>query len=164
MFFISSHCESGSECEPYQIDNIFSMHSAEASELLESYNATQKESNHLLSIPKIIFLDMCRGSGKATVRQIETAEENNEITTKSTKTTMDDENEKKEIKLVTIHKMKEECNENNSLNEKRMGMKLQKNVTQESASQSAKVINTKQQREGKKRKNRESTNRTSNNC
>ena len=32
--------------------------------MLESYTKAKAESNHLLSIPKIFFLDMCRGNAK----------------------------------------------------------------------------------------------------
>ena len=59
MFFISSHGYRGkvlydSECKKYKL---VGMYSAEAKE----------ESNHLLSIPNIFFLDMCRGKGEAKV-------------------------------------------------------------------------------------------------
>ena len=54
MFAISSHGDRDkvlydSECEQYALDSIFSMYSAQASALLESYSETQEESNHLLS-------------------------------------------------------------------------------------------------------------------
>ena len=77
MFAISSHGDTGrilydSECEQYELDTIFSMFSSQGSALLESYQDTPKESNRLLSIPKIFLLDMCRGNTKAKVTQNET--------------------------------------------------------------------------------------------
>ena len=46
------------------------MYSSQASSLLESYEETEQESNHLLLIPKILFLDMCRGNQKQTLHRL----------------------------------------------------------------------------------------------
>ena len=75
IFAISSHGDTGkvlydSECEKYELDCIFSMFSPEGGQLLESYKETEMESNHLFKIPKIFFLDMCRGDYKAKVTNI----------------------------------------------------------------------------------------------
>ena len=75
IFGISSHGDSGrilydSECEEYALDSIFSMYSPQASQLLETYQETEEESNHLFSIAKIFFLDMCRGTGQAKVTNV----------------------------------------------------------------------------------------------
>ena len=66
LFAISSHGDTGkvmydSECEELELDCIFSMLSPQASQLLTTYQETQIESNHLFQIPKVFFLDMCRG-------------------------------------------------------------------------------------------------------
>ena len=75
MFAISSHGDTGkvlydSNCEEFDLDSIFSMFSPQASMLLESYKETPQESLQLFTIPKIFFLDMCRGSFKAKVTDI----------------------------------------------------------------------------------------------
>ena len=75
LFAISSHGDTGrilydSECSQFELDYLFSMYSPDASALLETYQETQEESNHLLTIPKIFFLDMCRGDSKAKVTQL----------------------------------------------------------------------------------------------
>ena len=76
IFGISSHGDRekllyDSECEQYELDAIFSMYSPQASALLESYTETEQESNQLFIIPKIFFLDMCRGNAKAKVTSVE---------------------------------------------------------------------------------------------
>ena len=80
VFSISSHGDRGrvmydSNGEPYELDCIYSMFSPQASVLLESYKETPQESNHLFKMPKIFFLDMCRGSTMATVTQVENKKE-----------------------------------------------------------------------------------------
>ena len=75
LFAISSHGDRDkviydSECEMYELDTLFAMYSAQASALLESYDETPAQSAHLLRIPKIFFVDSCRGNQKAKVSQI----------------------------------------------------------------------------------------------
>ena len=110
MFFISSHGDQDdilydSECEIYELNGIFGMYAAQSSALLQSYSETEQESNHLLSIPKIFFLDMCRGPGKAKVTKIEIG--------KNQTTTMDVDDGKQETKTVMIDETKEESKPNN---------------------------------------------------
>ena len=113
MFFLLSHGYRGkvlyySECKEYKLDNIFSMYSLQVSSLLKAYIETEQESNHLLLIPKIFFLDMCRGQGKAKITQIGREEKNETQTPTTTITTMDDENKKQKTKCVVTNEMKEE--------------------------------------------------------
>ena len=114
-----------SEYKNYKLDNIFSMYSAEVSSLLTSYEETEEESNHLLSISKIFCLDMCRCRGEAKVTQIGTQEKNQTKTTATT--TMDDDNGKQETKTVVTNEMKEE--ESKPRNETENGKK--KNQTRQ---------------------------------
>ena len=72
LFAISSHGDTGkilydSDCEKYELDFLFGMYSSHGSQLLETYKETSQETEYLLTIPKIFFLDMCRGDSKAEV-------------------------------------------------------------------------------------------------
>ena len=110
MFFISSPDDrdkvtNHSESKIYKLECIFSMHLSQASVLLESYTESQQESSHLLSIPKIIFLDVGHGNQNAKVAKIET-QKNETIQTETT--TMDDERKKEATKDVVIDEMKKQ--------------------------------------------------------
>ena len=80
----------------YILDSIFSMYSSSVSVLLESYRETQQESNHLLSIPKIFFLDVGRGNQKAKVPNIDTKTETTTNKKQPTKDVVIDEIKKEE--------------------------------------------------------------------
>ena len=72
IFAISCHGDRGkviydSECNKYSLDYLFCMFSPEARAILESYQESKEESNHLFTCPKIFLLDMCRGNMKAKV-------------------------------------------------------------------------------------------------
>ena len=75
LFAISSHGDTGkvmydSNGDKYELNFLFSMFSPQANVLLESYHETKEQSQHLFSIPKLFFLDMCRGSSMAKVTQV----------------------------------------------------------------------------------------------
>ena len=105
MFFISSHSDRDkviydNESEIYKLDSILSMYSSRVSILLESYREIQQESNHLLSILKMFFLDVGCGKQKTKVTNIET--QKNETKTKTTT------NKKQATTNVVIEDMKKE--------------------------------------------------------
>ena len=75
LFAISSHGDIekvmyDSNGDKVQLDGIFCMFSPQASQIITSYQETAYETNHLFVIPKIFFLDMCRGDVKAKVTNI----------------------------------------------------------------------------------------------
>ena len=70
LFAISSHGDTGkamidSECNKFDLHCLFSVFSPEYHSILDSYKETELESKYLFHIPKIFFLDMCKG--KSTV-------------------------------------------------------------------------------------------------
>ena len=76
IFGISSHGDRDkimydSECESVNLDAIFSMFSPEANCLLSTYEETEEETDHLFAIPKIFFLDMCRGNLKPKLAKLD---------------------------------------------------------------------------------------------
>ena len=82
IFAISSHGDRekmmyDSECEKYSLNGLFSMYSPAASGMVE-YQETEEETNLLFTIPKIFFLDMCRGDGKAKVTNVTNDKEESE--------------------------------------------------------------------------------------
>ena len=106
IFAISSHGDRGkvlydSECEIYELDAIFSMYSPQGSHLLESYTESQEESNRLFSIPKIFFLDMCRGDGKAKVTKIVSNNENKDENDQETSTQNSNETKVETLPVAT---------------------------------------------------------------
>ena len=77
IFAISSHGNTGkvlyvSDLDEVELDEcVFSMFTPETRIELESYTETEEEASHLLRIPKIFLLDMCRGDWRATVTNID---------------------------------------------------------------------------------------------
>ena len=76
-----------SESEMCDLQEIFNMFCPESNILLESYTETQEESNHLFQIPKIFFLDMCRGNFKAKANKIQTKSTNKDSQTQNSQQT-----------------------------------------------------------------------------
>ena len=90
LFIISTHGDRGkliydSNCEECYLDGIFAMFSPQGSVLLESYKEEIHESNHLFQIPKIFFVDSCRGNYKAKVTHFTKNENETERKKKDTK-------------------------------------------------------------------------------
>ena len=126
LFVISSHGDTGrimydSECESFELDMLFSMFSAQASALLSTYKETSQESNWLLKIPKIFFLDMCRGQMKAKPSDVTTTtieRSNNEETDTLSKNSLQQPQQQQE-------KQDEQNTQNKNLND----ISLHKNDT-----------------------------------
>ena len=76
IFFISSHGDTGkviydSNMDGYELLDIFKMFQPHWGQLLETYTEIPKISKRLFQIPKIFFVDSCRGSTSAKIVNIE---------------------------------------------------------------------------------------------
>ena len=83
IFVISSHGDTGkiiydSEMEEYALYDVFNMFQPQSGQLLETYKETSQVSKRLFEIPKIFFIDSCRGSSFVKIENIKPDEKDDE--------------------------------------------------------------------------------------
>ena len=125
LLVISSHGDTGkiiydSKGEICELDYIFSMFSPQAHQLIYSYQETPDQSRRLFAIPKIFFVDSCRGSLSAKVTNF--TQDNNDTTSKDDETKNDPQSNTKD------EKEKENEKQNEKEEEKKLTMELTTNT------------------------------------
>ena len=75
MFFLSSHGDRDnvffcSDLQKYELGSVYMLFTPQWNQLLEGYQESKQESNHLFQIPKLFFLDICRGDTSAKITKI----------------------------------------------------------------------------------------------